>query len=101
MPTMITWWYVRSQVQSKRTVSRGLALFMGALGGARQKMPATPGGHLDAGYIAAQIQAHEAAIALFKSQISSGRDNELPEFAMSTLPTLEAHLSMVQSLKQR
>ena len=65
------------------------------------KAPTSPSGDFDADYVAAQIQAHEAAITLFKSQVSSGRDKELREFAMSTLPTLEQHLSMVQNLKQR
>ena len=60
--------------------------------------PASTGGDFDAKYVAAQIKAHESAIALFKAEAQDGRDTDLREFASSTLPTLEHHLSMMQGL---
>ena len=60
--------------------------------------PASTGGDFDAQYVAAQIKAHENAIALFKAEARDGRDTGLREFASSTLPTLEHHLSMMQGL---
>jgi putative membrane protein len=60
--------------------------------------PAT--GDFDSSYIASQIKAHQDAVTLFKTQAEGGRDNDLREFAASTLPTLEQHLAMMQSLKK-
>jgi len=60
--------------------------------------PASTAGDFDAKYVAAQIKAHESAIALFKAEAQDGRDTDLREFASSTLPTLEHHLSMMQGL---
>ena len=60
--------------------------------------PASKHSDFDRGYVAAQIEAHETAIGLFKSQVANGRDNELRAFASETLPTLEKHLAMMRSL---
>jgi putative membrane protein len=65
-----------------------------------KQSPPAAAGDFDTAYIASQIQAHEEAIALFKSQARDGRDAELRDFATETLPTLEKHLSMVQGLKK-
>jgi putative membrane protein len=69
-----------------------------ATGAAPSNVPASTSGDFDAKYIAAQVKAHENAIALFKAEARDGRDTELREFASSTLPILEHHLSMMQSL---
>jgi putative membrane protein len=53
----------------------------------------------DAAYVASQINAHQDAIALFEAEAKTGSDNDLREFATSTLPTLRQHLSMMQSLQ--
>jgi putative membrane protein len=60
--------------------------------------PAAKGGDFDSAYVAAQIEAHEKAIALFKGQVQNGRDNDLRAFAAETLPTLEKHLAMMRGL---
>jgi putative membrane protein len=65
--------------------------------------PASTGptaGDFDSQYIAAQIKAHQAAVALFKSEVDGGRDNDLKGFATETLPTLEKHLAMMESLSK-
>ena len=75
--------------------SKGVPL---ATSAAPANAPASMSGDFDAKYVAAQIKAHESAIALFKAEAQDGRDTDLREFASSTLPTLEHHLSMMQSL---
>ena len=54
----------------------------------------------DALYIDVQTKAHEDAVELFKSYGEDGDDAQLKQFAAQTLPTLEAHLAHVRSLKQ-
>ena len=50
-------------------------------------------GHtFDSRYLAAQLQAHQAAIALFKHEVADGTNRYLVSFAHRTLPTLEQHL---------
>jgi putative membrane protein len=62
--------------------------------------PAAPVmGDFDASYIAAQIKAHQDAITLFEAEARTGADNDLRQFAASTLPTLQEHLKMMQSLQ--
>jgi len=75
--------------------SKGLPL---AASAAPASAPASMSADFDAKYVAAQIKAHESAIALFKAEAQDGRDTGLREFASSTLPTLEHHLSMMQGL---
>ena len=55
------------------------------------------GDTFDATYIALQTEAHEEAVALFKSY--AGKPGALGEFAGKTLPTLEQHLEHVRKLK--
>jgi putative membrane protein len=62
--------------------------------------PAPTAGDFDSHYVASQVKAHQAAVALFKSEADDGRDNDLREFAAETLPTLEKHLAMMQSLNK-
>jgi putative membrane protein len=62
--------------------------------------PPGSGADFDAKYISSQIKAHEDAIALFREQSKSGTDNDLRAFATETLPTLEKHLSMLQSMNK-
>jgi putative membrane protein len=70
------------------------------LASAPKQAPPPPAGDFDSGYIASQVKAHQDAVALFKAEAEGGRDNDLREFAASTLPTLEQHLAMMQSLKK-
>ncbi len=56
------------------------------------------GEEFDAAYIAAQVQAHDEAVALFQSYSSEGPDGPLKEFATATLPVLEQHQEHVHGL---
>jgi putative membrane protein len=49
-------------------------------------------------YIAAQVMAHDEAVALFSNYAQNGDDPALKEFAKKTLPTLEMHQEHVKEL---
>jgi putative membrane protein len=57
------------------------------------------GAAFDRAYINAQLTAHKEAVSLFRTYAKNGRSAPLKEFAQTTLPTLEHHLSMVQELR--
>jgi putative membrane protein len=61
------------------------------------KMQGMTGSSFDKSYLNAQEAAHKKAIALFQSEVTNGSNTQLKQFATETLPTLKAHLSMIQS----
>jgi putative membrane protein len=82
--------------------SKGLAL-PGALSTDAQsklaKMQALTGSEFDSRYIKdAGVKDHEKAVKLFQKQATDGKDPELKAYAAKTLPTLQEHLTMAQSL---
>jgi putative membrane protein len=56
------------------------------------------GDAFDQAYIAAQVAAHDEAVALFQSFSTGGEDSALKAFAANTLPTLQKHREEVGSL---
>src|SRR5687767_14256988 len=54
------------------------------------------GSSFDREHTRTQLKAHEEAVALFSSQIKSGKDRSLVNWARKTLPKLEEHLHMWQ-----
>lgn len=48
--------------------------------------------------ICVQAQAHQEAVALFRTYAGTGDDQELAGFARETLPSLETHLAHVTRL---
>lgn len=56
------------------------------------------GEEFDAAYIAAQVQAHDEAVALFESYSTSGPEGALKAFATATLPVLQQHQEHVHGL---
>ena len=52
----------------------------------------------DGSYVAEQLAAHKDAVELFRNYSQNGQAGPLKDFATKTLPTLEHHLAMVQSL---
>lgn len=56
------------------------------------------GADFDAAYIAAQMQAHDEAVALFQGYVDGGADGPLKDFAAATLPTLQMHQEHVRGL---
>jgi putative membrane protein len=55
----------------------------------------------DAAYVAAQVQDHQEAIALFESGEKSVQDADLKKLITSTLPKLRSHLKMVQDAQAK
>ena len=64
------------------------------------KLKNAQGAAFDKAYVSAQLNAHKKAVSLFRKYAKRGRTAPLKEFAQSTLPTLERHLSMVQELSR-
>jgi putative membrane protein len=62
------------------------------------KLQNLSGAAFDKRYIADQLTAHKQAVALFTRESKRGKDTDLKQFASETLPTLQHHLEMVQSL---
>lgn len=56
------------------------------------------GGEFNAAYRKAQVTAHESAVSLFKRYADGGDLPALKQFAAQTLPALQHHLEMAQSL---
>lgn len=56
------------------------------------------GTDFDAAYIKAQINDHQATVALLEREIASGKDSDAKDFANEILPIVKAHLSMLQSM---
>lgn len=56
------------------------------------------GKQFDDAYIAAQVTAHDQAVALFSSYSKAGKDGALKDFAAKTLPVLQNHQQMIHSI---
>jgi putative membrane protein len=63
-----------------------------------QKFQRLTGAQFDREYTKQMVQDHRKAVALFQKEAANGTDAEMKAFASSTLPTLNAHLSMAQSM---
>jgi putative membrane protein len=56
------------------------------------------GADFDKAYATMMLKDHQDAVTLFTSESSSGANADLKSFAAQTLPTLQHHLAMAQSL---
>ena len=59
------------------------------------------GTEFDRHYVREQVADHQKTVALFQKQANSGEDPELKAFAQKTLPILQRHLQMAQSLASK
>jgi putative membrane protein len=62
------------------------------------KLKQLKGGDFDKRYAEDQVDAHKEAVSLFERYSKSGDNPALKEWAGKTLPTLQEHLQMAQSL---
>lgn len=62
------------------------------------KLQSLHGADFDKAYDAMMVKDHQDAVALFASEASTGSNDALKTFAAQTLPILQRHLSMAQSL---
>jgi len=56
------------------------------------------GAAFDKAYMQAMLQDHEKDVAKFRQESKTARDPDVKDFASRTLPTLEEHLRMAQSI---
>ncbi len=61
----------------------------------KQTMSALTGTAFDSAYLKAQVEDHQAAVALFTEESSNGTDPETKAFAAKYLPKLKGHLGMI------
>lgn len=59
------------------------------------------GAEFDREYINAMVKDHKKVVAEFKREASQGQDGELKNWASTTLPELQQHLQMAETLAQR
>jgi len=59
------------------------------------------GGEFDKAYAEAMVRDHEETVALFKTEVSSGTDQDLKKWAAAKLPVLEHHLMMARDLTKK
>ena len=64
----------------------------------QKEMQMVSGASFDRSYIKDQIKAHEDTVNLFKKEIASGQDQRAKDFASSTLPTVQAHLTKIKQI---
>ena len=65
---------------------------------AEARLRSLNGAAFDRAYLQAAVSDHQQAIALFSREASSGQDPALKTLAQQTLPTLQQHLQLAQSL---
>jgi putative membrane protein len=61
------------------------------------KLDVLTGATFNSSYLKGERKVHESTISLFRQEIASGRDPQLVAFARSALPTVMAHLAMLNS----
>jgi putative membrane protein len=65
---------------------------------AAEKLGKMQGADFDKAYAKQMVSDHQEAVALFQKEASSGNDADLKAFAQKTLPALQEHLKMAQTL---
>jgi putative membrane protein len=66
-----------------------------------EKLSGLQGQDFDKQYMDDQLSAHKAAVSLFERYGKSGDNAELQSWAKQTLPTLQQHLNMAQTLDKQ
>jgi len=64
------------------------------------KLAKLSGPEFDKAYLKDQVKDHERDVDDFKSEAQGGSDENVKQFALQTLPTLQEHLSVVKDLKK-
>jgi putative membrane protein len=64
----------------------------------KTKLNLLSGDTFDKSYVKGQISAHRQTIALFRKEMSSGRDADAKAFATATLPTVRSHLKAITAI---
>ena len=64
-----------------------------------EKLSKVTGPDFDKQYMSGMLADHKKVVALFQKEAKSGTDPELKAYADKTLPTLQGHLQMAQSMQ--
>jgi putative membrane protein len=64
----------------------------------KTKLEVLTGKTFDKSYIKGMIKDHKEDLKLFKHEASSGQDAQAKAFAAATLPTLQMHLTKIESI---
>ena len=62
------------------------------------KLQSMSGEMFDRMFVKTMVKDHEKAVKIFQKESTSGRDADAKAFATTTLPTLQTHLTMAQSM---
>ena len=68
---------------------------------AQQKLRGLSGASFDQAYAQEELRDHQEDVALFQKEALSGQEPALRGFAQKTLPVLQEHLQMAQSLSSQ
>ena len=66
----------------------------------RDRLMKMSGEAFDHAYIVAMVNGHREAVAAFRTEARTGKDPEIKAWAEKTLPTIEDHLKVAQSLNK-
>jgi putative membrane protein len=56
------------------------------------------GAKLDDAYLRDELQGHKEAIAAFENEIKNGQNQEVRNYAVQTLPTLQDHIRVAENI---
>jgi putative membrane protein len=65
-----------------------------------EKLSKLSGPDFDKAYVKDQVKDHKKDVSEFKSEAENGSNPNIKQFASTTLPTLQEHLSMVQDISK-
>jgi putative membrane protein len=68
---------------------------------AKEKLARLSGAEFDREYMKMMVKDHEKAVADFQKQSTQSKDTDVQEFARTTLPTLQEHLTMAREIETR
>jgi putative membrane protein len=66
----------------------------------RDRLMKLSGEAFDHAYIAEMVNGHRQAVAAFRTEAKSGKDPDIKAWAEKTLPTIQDHLKVAQSLNK-
>ena len=66
----------------------------------RDRLMKMSGEAFDHAYIAAMVNGHRQAVTAFRTEARAGKDADIKAWAAKTLPTIEDHLKVAQSLNR-
>jgi len=66
----------------------------------QEKLMSMDGFPFDTAYMNSQIKDHKKAIALFQSEISNGKDQEVKDYARKYLPHIQMHHHKADSIRK-